>query len=312
MNQLISYLADRFRELAGIPRQLTDIRQSIDEQTRAIGTANERQRQQQQPTPTIRAELSVPESVESERRAASKDQYRLQKATLIVTTLTLISASVYAGIAAYQYSAMKDANVINRESLTSVQRAFVSFQRFEYFRLQDADHAKVHNWDIFADFTNNGATNATNVIGILQVQELPAEPTEEQFRSDVHSPESAIPPKGNRSMRIPRPVPEPLIFGTELGSVITAKSPTQTHFNHNLFVWSWVYYRDIFSNTKPHVTEVCSQLNGINFVTQNYNPSVSQLAAGNLTFNYAGCRKHNCDDEQCEDYKEIVEFAEKP
>lgn len=218
-------------------------------------------------------------------------------------------ACIYSG----QLAAMRDSNEISRESLTSVQRAFVSFQHFEYFRLQDPNSANVHNWDFLADFENNGATNAINVIGTLQVQELPAEPTDEQFRGNyTHLPAITIPPKATRATRIPRPVPEPLIFGVDLGPVTTAKSTMQGHYNRNLFVWSWVYYRDVFPKTKPHVTEFCSQLTGIHLVTQNYNPLANPLIPGNLNFTYAGCGKHNCDDEQCKDYQAIVNAAEKP
>jgi hypothetical protein len=234
----------------------------------------------------------------------------------VVALLTVViagSSIIYTVYAKRQWKVMQESNEINRESLTSVQRAFVSFQRFEYFRLQDADNPNVHNWDVLADFDNNGATNATDVIGILQIQELSAEPTDEQFRGPyTHFPAIAIPPKATRAERIPRPIPEPLIFGIDLGPVITAKSGTRTYFNRNLFVWSWVYYRDVFPKTKPHVTEFCNQLTGINFVTQNYNPLPGQSTAGNLNFSYAGCRSHNCDDEQCKDYQAIVELAERP
>jgi hypothetical protein len=205
---------------------------------------------------------------------------------------------------------MRESNRINREALESVQRAFVSFQRYEYFRLQDADNVNLHNWDIIGDFENNGSTNATNVVGILQAQELPSEPTEEQFRGNYSNfPTIGIPPKSTRAVRIPHPIPEPLIFGVDLGPVITAKSPTQTHFNRHLFVWSWVYYKDVFLGTKPHVTELCNQLTGINLLTENYNPLPNQ--AGRFNFAYAGCSNHNCEDEQCKDYDTIVETAEK-
>lgn len=239
--------------------------------------------------------------------------HRIDWSQVILDTLLLIVGIKLACIYSGQLKAMLDSNEISRESLTSVQRAFVSFQHFEYFRLQDADHPNVHNWDILADFENNGATSATNVIGILQVQELPAEPTDEQFKGPYKNfPAISIPPKATRTVRIPRPVPEPLIFGIDLGPVITAKSPAQTHFNRNLFVWSWIYYRDVFPKTKPHIAEFCNQLTGINLVTQNYNSLPGQSTAGNFNFAYAGCRNHNCDDEQCKDYEAIVELAENP
>lgn len=227
------------------------------------------------------------------------------------TGIIAASTIVYAVVAYCQWTALLSSNQISREAVESVQRAFISFQHFEYMRIQDPDHSNVHNWDILADFENNGATNATNVVGILQVQELPNEPTEEQFRGNyTNFPIIGIPPKSIRAMRVPTPVPEPLIFGIDLGPVITTKSPSQTHFNRHLFVWSWVYYKDVFPNTKPHVTELCNQLTGINLLTENYNPLPSQQNS-RFNFTYNGCSNHNCDDEQCRDYQTIVALAEK-
>ncbi len=232
--------------------------------------------------------------------------------SLIVELLVLIVGVRVACIYSGQLNQMIESNEISRESLTSVQRAFVSFKRFEYFRTQDADHLDVHNWDVLADFDNNGATSATSVAGILEVQELPAEPTEEQFKGTGRNfSTTSIPPKATRVIRIPHRVPEPMIFGIDLGPIITAKSASRTHFNRHLFVWSWVYYRDIFPKTRPHVTELCNQLTEINLITQNYNPIPDQPTAGNFNFSYAGCRNHNCDDEQCKDYQEIIAIAEK-
>ena len=101
-------------------------------------------------------------------------------------------------------------------------------------------------------FENSGATGATNVAGYAEMKELPTEPTDEQFKGPYsHFPVIGIPPKGSRGVRVIPPIAEPLIFGVDLGPTITAKSAAQTHFNRQLFVWGWVYYRDVFPKTRP-------------------------------------------------------------
>ncbi len=209
-----------------------------------------------------------------------------------------------------QLGAMKQTNEINE----SVQRAFVSFQHFQWARMQDPDHTDIHTWYVTATFENSGVTNATNVAGSAEMMELQAEPTEEQFRGPYsHFPMIGLAPKTSRDFRVMPALPEPLIFGIDLGPTITAKSTTKTHFNRQLFVWGWIYYRDVFfPGTKPHVTEFCNHIAGVNFVTANLNPLASQVPGAGINFVYDTCVSHNCDDEQCSDYQTIMETAEKP
>ena len=70
---------------------------------------------------------------------------RIDWSQAVLDLLLLIVGIKLAFIYSGQLTAMRDSNEINRESLTSVQRAFVSFQHFEYFRLQDPDHSNVHH-----------------------------------------------------------------------------------------------------------------------------------------------------------------------
>ena len=52
------------------------------------------------------------------------------------TWLAFGAAVIYAGIAAFQWSEMHKATVISREGVEAVQRAFVSFNHFEWVRAQ--------------------------------------------------------------------------------------------------------------------------------------------------------------------------------
>ena|SRR5579859_3796581 len=134
---------------------------------------------------------------------------------------------------------------------------------------------------------------------------MPAEPTDEQFRGRFRKlPVTRIGPKSTRGVRAD-PVPEPLIFGVDLGPVITTNSVTKTRFNNHLFIWGWAYYRDVFPKTKPHVTEFCTRITGANLLP-------NQAGGSTISFTQGDCKGHNCDDDQCRDYKDIVEIGENP
>jgi hypothetical protein len=195
---------------------------------------------------------------------------------------------------------------ITRDSLTSVQRAFLSFQNFDDLRVQDSGHANAHYWTKDAVFQNTGATSAIDVGGVAFLADLLTEPTEDQFKGHYTKlPTITVPPKSSKDVPVvPEHVPEPLLFGVDLGEPVTPEMTTKTTFNGQLFVWGWAYYRDVFPRTKPHVTEFCSKI-----IRADFRPDLP--GGSHIKFVYSGCSKHNCDDEQCKDYHEIVRTAEK-
>jgi hypothetical protein len=65
------------------------------------------------------------------------------------------------------------------------------------------------------------------------------------------------------------------------------------------FLWGWVFYRDQFKGTNPHITEFCQKLTAIGYTTQNMVQPV-----------FTQCHEHNCVDDDCKDYKDITEMAE--
>ena len=148
-------------------------------------------------------------------------------------------------------------------------------------------------------------TNAINVAGIAMLADLRMEPTEDQFKSHYSEFSTmSIPPQGFANLPVtPEHLPETSLFGMDLGKSVTVDMTVKAPVEHNLFVWGWEYYRDVFPNTKPHVTEFCRHITGINFRADQPEPHIE--------FVYSGCRKHNCDDQQCKDYKEIVRMVEK-
>jgi hypothetical protein len=63
----------------------------------------------------------------------------------------------------------------------------------------------------------------------------------------------------------------------------------------HLYFWGWAAYRDVFRDSKVHLTEFCSKLTTIS----------GDIATGNVRFVYTHCPSHNCADETCEDYREV-------
>lgn len=200
---------------------------------------------------------------------------------------------------------MEESNRINREALESVQRAFLSFRDFEDLRVQDAGHTTVHYWTKFAVFENIGATSAVDASGVAFLSDIAIEPTEDQFKGHYTKLSVVtVPPKSSKSVPIaPEQIPEPALFGTDLGETITREIVAKTAFNDKLFVWGWAHYRDVFPHTKAHVTEFCYKI-----IRADFRPD---LPGAHIKFVYSGCRQHNCTDEQCKDYREIAAMAEK-
>jgi hypothetical protein len=92
-------LADAFIE------ELRSIRGAVENLTGTVGKQNETSSKAQdtQPHFHVSAELHTPEDVERQRTAHENRQYRLQRWITWGTWLTFIAASIYAGIAYFQW-----------------------------------------------------------------------------------------------------------------------------------------------------------------------------------------------------------------
>lgn len=66
------------------------------------------------------------------------------------------------------------------------------------------------------------------------------------------------------------------------------------------YIWGWIAYRDVFPLSAPHVTEKCERLENLGF--QDTPPS-------RPITNFELCKTHNCTDDECPDYKKLIEFA---
>jgi len=91
---------------------------------------------------------------------------------------------------------------------------------------------------------------------------------------------------------------ESFIFGTDLGDKLEKFLPS-AHPRSDLYFWGWMAYRDVFSDTKPHITEFCRHLDTVR-------TAGGELA---LAFDFGYCDQHNCTDEHCPDYEDIIKLA---
>jgi hypothetical protein len=230
------------------------------------------------------------------RRIADNIDWSQVILDLLLIVIGIRLAYIYSG----QLDQMIESNRISRESLESVQRAFVNFTGPILDRqniLNPTSSGRVVL--IKGILENDGTTQAEDVVTVLSSGMLGDEPTEDQFFRGTSAQAKSlitIAPKGHRDTGIVR-WKEADILGDTLSN---PKTPPPT--SRYLFVWGWVAYHDVFKNTKMHIAEYCKGL------SQVYVPT-DKNAGPQLTF--TDCRHHNCNDDHCEDYQSIVAEANK-
>jgi hypothetical protein len=214
--------------------------------------------------------------------------------TAFATVGILTATVIYTGFAILQWIALRDSNDINRQSLQSVQRAYVTCNDIEeIINTAVVNGIKEHVWKFSAKCENSGTTPAISEIAYFNGDNLPNEPTGEQFIGPPksHRPISVIGPKSPVEVGELHKM-DSFILGNEPFSSIGLVEP-----QHVIF-WAWVAYRDVFPGTKPHVTEVCQKLFGLASNRIFPNPSIG--------FSLLNCETHNCTDEYCADYDKIA------
>jgi len=224
-------------------------------------------------------------------------------AIMAVFTVVIAFSSIGYGIVAWcQWSAMKDSNKINRDSLTSVQRAFVTFQGVQLDTPPVSMKPRTIAWVFSGVVENSGVTPAINKIEYFTgSNELRGEPSEEQFvGSEKDRPIGEIGPKVTKRVGQVIKQEDFVLGGFSLLQI--GEEPFHKFLaSHDVFVWGWVAYRDIFPTTPPHVTEFCEHMTGVMAINS------PQGLVPKLQF--SECRQHNCVDDHCSDYKTIADMV---
>jgi hypothetical protein len=233
---------------------------------------------------------------------SSKWFHRIDWSQVVLDGLLLIIGIRLACIYSGQLEQMIESNKISRESLESVQRAFVVFSNFSPQRIRD--RTGTYMWEVPPQFENSGNTPAIRAVSIpsAATSDTGGIP-EELFRNgnggnsvltrDTIAPKATLIPTMG-------PITESDIFGSDIGSHYE-KFLGRDHQVTNLYFFGWVVYNDVLPHTGPHLTEYC-KLMGQHALIPTNPPQIQ--------WNFTTCRKHNCTDEYCPDYAEIVEYAE--
>jgi len=231
-----------------------------------------------------------------------------QHSNRTIATFTIVIALtgiVYTFFAGGQWDEMKTSNGLSQEALESVQRAFLTCRDVTERRLVMHDILGHHGiWTFTMPCENTGTTPANATAQAFFDNRLGKEPSEQEFTQKPYIYTGVIGPKALRYVGSIR-MTELEIFGKELPDKTDdiLKMTIQTTVDREPPVfWGWISYRDIFPKTNLHITEFCQKMLGITIDRTNLQSPFS--------FSYLPCEEHNCADENCKDYRQIVALAE--
>jgi hypothetical protein len=256
------------------------------------------------------ADPNPPPSASHQDTTCEKHTKRLRKAKPWIEFIGLIVLIVYTSYAGCQTAAVRESNRINREALESVQRAFMVCDGIVAGRFAVVQNKVTQGINGFAmGCENTGATPANLIseafvsdkFAIIKDASTIPEPAEKQFIgikqdrfTSVVGPRSPWRVAGVRKSDkdvFQRDLP---IFNSDIAKLPPFDSKPMSEIN---VFWGWLTYRDVFPGTKLHVTEFCRQLTASTVTSDPANPTAHQ---------WSSCRHHNCSDEYCDDYKDIV------
>ena len=239
--------------------------------------------------------VCVPPTLSNEEAAEQKKQKRHRTITFWVQIATLVVFCVYAGFTIAIWSAnresasaARDGVIVARDSLVAGQRAYViaSGMKHKLKTITNPRGKRNKAFEFTSQWENAGNTPAIGVLMLFGVWER-YDLTEAEFMGKAISPllptaMSSVGPKTTIDSGVAH---QPEDFATSEPEV------------PRLF-WGWIVYRDIFPNSKIHVTEFCLK------TTQ-----IVPDGHGDYGFDATVCDHHNCVDEFCEDYAEMVTLS---
>ena len=194
----------------------------------------------------------------------------------------LLVAFAVAVVYFFQLRAMQESNKINRESLESVQRAFVVFSPNAEVGTTVDQNRKVIAWQAHVPLKNTGSTGTKRLRDNISLYTSKT-PMPEGFTfpdtSDVIA--GVLGPKDETQLRT-KNIP--------IGDVIL----TQQALAH-IYVYGWAAYRDVFPQSTPHLTMFCYEL------FPNTIPGDPTSIDYKLAGSFSTCKEHNCQDEECRD-----------
>jgi hypothetical protein len=157
----------------------------------------------------------------------------------------------YMGAAFEQVSQMKETVKITRETLTSTQRAFVSFKDITIVKVSYPKSHKILSWRVIVNVENSGNTPALNMLSQV-------------YRKTIENP--AVPLSQDYIFTVK---PEPISLGPRaavgIGPLEIPIDELMEVYNHTkrLYIYGFVTYEDIMENTPTHTTRFCLEVAGM-------------------------------------------------
>jgi len=189
-------------------------------------------------------------------------QIHVANITAIAAQDNASAAESNAESAKQQLAKLGESNQINREALESVQRAYISFFHIDSARVLRPGKTG-HFYEFTPSMQNNGNTQATIIASAIGGK-TERQPTEKQF---LAAQVDRFPiPLGSKSTQPVGPyvLPESEVFGNDLGDDLRPLGPlfmlSKITIKKHAVVWFWVVYKDVFPDTKPHLTVTCPPL----------------------------------------------------
>lgn len=180
---------------------------------------------------------------------------------------------------------------LSRESLESVQRAFVTFAGTASGK-QDVTDNKTTSITLTLPWFNSGNTPTRRAVSVVNFDSTYGKEMDVKTfdfsdrKGDIKRRQFAVPPKGiaNATETIP-------LWQFQL---------SQAQKSH-LYVWGWFTYRDIFNGTPVRLSEFCDEVADVKSSKPDMTDPTSQIS-----WNFVLCPIRNCSDEECSDYKQKI------
>jgi len=207
----------------------------------------------------------------------------------------------------------KHSNFINEQALVSVQRSFVTFRQISLDAIPIDLEGIKRQWVFDAIIENSGTTPAINRVEYFTASnKLSDEPAEIQFIGEEKDrPVGEIGPKAQKTIG-PVIHPDDFVLGNFSLDSIGTEDFMKSFRSKRIFFWGWVGYRDVFPDTRPHITEFCVESDGIVAnLPGTTRPIHFDVKSLQPRLHYKECKQHNCTDEHCRDYQTMAAIVPK-
>lgn len=185
-----------------------------------------------------------------------------------------------------QTLAQQGATGVARESLVSVQRAFMSFIGGMKIKKEISDN-KITGLTVTCPFQNLGQTSTVQAKGRVNWKAFPMTgmPSDFDFADQdarVRIQQFYVPRGADANATMTIPIPQLQLL----------KLKTQ-----RMYVWGWFAYNDVFTGTPRHLTEFCSEVVDFKTTKDDLTDPLTDF-----TWEISLCESRNCYDRECFDY----------